>query len=178
MCELKFYRPFQDLSYRLVTPSRVCELKCITRNIDVAAAGHTLTGVWVEIWRKACYCRDRERHTLTGVWVEIYQRLSRLFFQMRHTLTGVWVEMSASLLASEYSQSHPHGCVSWNYKVGRLWTLCHVTPSRVCELKCLSCRTVRIPGSHTLTGVWVEMAISVIFTRWPQVTPSRVCELK
>ena len=160
-----------------VTPSRVCELKCVFIAPNLAGVSHTLTGVWVEI--------------------------------LLIRISAVWHE------------SHPHGCVSWNLN-GRsiLWSG-HVTPSRVCELKCsddgrfrfyLTVTPSRVcelkwwrrkrscqKSCHTLTGVWVEMLKHETINRWQMshphgcvswnsemvledtikaVTPSRVCELK
>ena len=139
-----------------VTPSRVCELKSFKFSFLLMSVGHTLTGVWVEIW--ICYSESfSKRHTLTGVWVEIGGHRKDIDEQFGHTLTGVWVEI-------------PHRpcmcrCVT-------------VTPSRVCELKLPTkvCNSSLL--GHTLTGVWVEIiafgsSLSAII-----VTPSRVCELK
>ena len=116
-------------------------------------------------------------------------------------------------------ESHPHGCVSWNFKQqkeekdwkvtlsrvcelkyflqgNRTWVR-YVTPSRVCELKyvvmifdhkaplshphgCVSWNSVVHPDDylfrgHTLTGVWVEISYPQSSQGKASVTPSRVC---
>ena len=117
-----------------------------------------------------------------------------------HTLTGVWVEMKFHQSKQSHQLSHPHGCVSWNMSCGIPAERNSVTPSRVCELKflttgisnffnlshphgCVSWNYAIIGnggalGSHTLTGVWVEINYNFTIKMPLRVTPSRVCELK
>ena len=163
MCELKCVNYFRIGSSAVVTPSRVCELKFQKRIIvRYAVESHTLTGVWVEMPYPSTSLYGYFCHTLTGVWVEMGKFI---YFEMcftGHTLTGVWVEI---FLLLEYSQrvfvtpsrvcelkfacfkysiwpmwSHPHGCVSWNPLV-----IMHDIAK----------------FGHTLTGVWVEMALNI-----------------
>ncbi len=147
---------FFERSFFMVTPSRVCELKCFYNVLCLPVLCHTLTGVWVEIGiSKPSKCK-LSGHTLTGVWVEI--KLTRIEKQGKsHTLTGVWVEIAAR-----------------HHEFGKE----HVTPSRVCELKCQCSADIFHNSRHTLTGVWVEMFISLVSSISVSVTPSRVCELK
>ena len=95
----------------------------------------------------------------------------------RHTLTGVWVEIKAFAgLVKEY-ESHPHGCVSWNF-----WDF----PKRLMQEShphgCVSWNwTKRTWGiwlwSHPHGCVsWNRDMIDGLLNRI--VTPSRVCELK
>ena len=188
---------------RKVTPSRVCELKSQGRQkLAYARASHTLTGVWVEMWHW-CPPIGWRCHTLTGVWVEMVIIPIADAISAGHTLTGVWVEIPTPPLIEAGAGSHPHGCVSWNtitdiytlmtgrshphgcvsWNLGVRWTYLFegVTPSRVCELKCvIYCNTqnyfwshphgcvswnqeqggtLKDIESHTLTGVWVEIRI-------------------
>ena len=71
MCELKSEMKEVDNSLKLVTPSRVCELKFGQGSeLYDSFYCHTLTGVWVEIARSVT-TKSTLGHTLTGVWVEI-----------------------------------------------------------------------------------------------------------
>ena len=129
MCYLLYFR-------LLVTPSRVCELKyskavcypiwkrshphgCVSwnetvfqMNVDkLRSHPHGCVSWNLLRWLK----RSRTgRHTLTGVWVEIPHKQQEHSSSNRHTLTGVWVEIHNFFKRSPPSQSHPHGCVSWN----------------------------------------------------------------
>ena len=77
-----------------VTPSRVCELKYSgDEKVGANKVCHTLTGVWVEIWRRLPTLRRWYSHTLTGVWVEIPVGYDIERLKKGHTLTGVWVEI-------------------------------------------------------------------------------------
>ena len=136
---------------------------CVSWNVIIPSTWnmifcHTLTGVWVEICVMLFSFLSLKSHTLTGVWVEICawwwialllwvtpSRVCELKFIMplhtpsetRHTLTGVWVEMLLKCLIGTVCGSHPHGCVSWNFRPFLFLWKCEVTPSRVCELKCI-----------------------------------------
>ena len=96
--------------------------------------------------------------------------------------------------------SHPHGCVSWNYRW--FWwaanLLCHTLtgvwveicspdltywhiwshPHGCVSWNLLCPQRIHDRWSHTLTGVWVEIFTAVGVTYAENVTPSRVCELK
>ena len=56
----------------IVTPSRVCELKCELCESRNGKMCHTLTGVWVEMKKTVLWLTELS-HTLTGVWVEIWE---------------------------------------------------------------------------------------------------------
>ena len=98
------------------------------------------------------------RHTLTGVWVEIV-----IFFNQSckgckshpHGCVSWNLGVRWSYLFD--GLSHPHGCVSWNWLKVKKSAMQKVTPSRVCELKFVYRGLWHQQGSHTLTGVWVEM---------------------
>lgn len=60
-------------------------------------------------------------------------------------------------------------------RVTLFMSICRVTPSRVCELKCELCESRNGKMCHTLTGVCVEIARSQAYGAWWRVTPSRVC---
>ena len=99
-------------------------------------------------------------HTLTGVWVEmasieqIQQDLlvtpSRVCeLKCRVALFALWwalvtpsrvceLKFAPKGKGEKTTKSHPHGCVSWNYKLPRKSLRPLVTPSRVCELKLYS----------------------------------------
>ena len=126
---------------RIVTPSRVCELKLIYCWIIQQFPSHTLTGVWVEMtyshWSKSnLFC-----HTLTGVWVEILYRKYKVWHHTCHTLTGVWVEIQVNFFVTEPNCGHT---------LTGVWV----------EISNLSRRHKYI--SHTLTGVWVEMYLFAV----------------
>ena len=138
-------------------------------------------------------------HTLTGVWVEIYDVKYRNQNRYRHTLTGVWVEI---VLISWYLaclESHPHGCVSWNVYDMTFEDDLEVTPSRVCELKYRALDIAMEDAESHPHGcvswnykdgvhfIWCEShphgcvswnAKKIESSNKSKVTPSRVCELK
>ena len=96
-------------------------------------------------------------HTLTGVWVEICCYHSPPRYR-RHTLTGVWVEI---------------------YPVKVLVEYINVTPSRVCELKCVWRQTDDKMQEVTPSRVCeLKYCNTAWFRLMYCVTPSRVCELK
>ena len=149
----------------VVTPSRVCELKSSCVMLFSFLSRHTLTGVWVEIIA-TMYSYFSPSHTLTGVWVEIPNPDGTDVFRLvtpsrvcelkwisynyvsalgSHTLTGVWVEIFTVYYITVSYESHPHGCVSWNYILPRKRLL---------------------PSRHTLTGVWVEMPPKTAWDVW------------
>ena len=162
-----------------VTPSRVCELKYSELVKEYREAiSHTLTGVWVEIWYLS--------YTLTAF--------------LGHTLTGVWVEIFTVYYITVSYESHPHGCVSWNYILPRkrLLPSRHTLTGVWVEIFKSAISLVH-PQGHTLTGVWVEIYFKeakesalqshphgcVSWNKYKKirslidkVTPSRVCELK
>ena len=72
VCELKFGQGVNMPQTYSVTPSRVCELKFVLGMIVGFIIGHTLTGVWVEIYNLLRGRPPPTCHTLTGVWVEIF----------------------------------------------------------------------------------------------------------
>ena len=149
--------PIELLVPWLVTPSRVCELKCINLQENEKKARHTLTGVWVEMQPMSCFTPLLLCHTLTGVWVE---------------MVGIFPIIPSPV-------SHPHGCVSWNFALRLFFQYQSVTPSRVCEMKYQYLHRTVLPAEshphgcvswnlfisaksnerrgHTLTGVWVEI---------------------
>ena len=95
-----------------VTPSRVCELKFCRSQSCVFWFGHTLTGVWVEIFN------------FGGFWME----------DLSHPHGCVSWNYNCQY-CNYIGESHPHGCVSWNSPIRKQERLKKVTPSRVCELK-------------------------------------------
>ena len=125
---------------RIVTPSRVCELKLKMRpNLPELILSHPHGCV---SWNNLS---ERESRLLSVTPSRVCElkllfRYSNYITQC-HTLTGVWVEILELIKELDFLMSHPHGCVSWNdlntwFEVGEL----RVTPSRVCELK--SCPTI------------------------------------
>ena len=99
-----------------------------------------------------------KRHTLTGVWVEMFDKSINSSLEFTVTPSRVCeLKFTLSNLVGDLSKSHPHGCVSWNFDI-------------IGYSKCRRC--------HTLTGVWVEIAVIHYTPFLRQVTPSRVCELK
>ena len=98
-------------------------------------------------------------------------------------------------------KSHPHGCVSWNLIVRSSSTLMRWSHPHGCVSWNPFCfHKLTMLHRHTLTGVWVEIAVITKWTlseKWSHphgcvswnrsqnealseisVTPSRVCELK
>ena len=148
----------------MVTPSRVCELKYLITSINwETRVGHTLTGVWVEM---VCFP------------IGIFQSLSHphgcvswnlspvtsVKFRMKSHPHGCVSWNALIIHLTNGRRSHPHGCVSWN-QITLTRCLCQkrVTPSRVCELKYKNWGYAHNLFCHTLTGVWVEMLLVVIY---------------
>ena len=179
VCELKLFMSDRPNQSKLVTPSRVCELKlvitvpimpvlsshphgCVSWNVvylifdNQRSASHPHGCV---SWNLPCWhgwykvlC-----HTLTGVWVEIVQpplflmissvtpsrvcELKYLQSKSGHRISEshphgcVSWNFNGIIVVQIYLRSHPHGCVSWNLVFDVHASLVGVTPSRVCELK-------------------------------------------
>ena len=74
--------------------------------------------------------------------------------------------------------SHPHGCVSWNLLCShcRDKRFSHTLTGVWVEIAIVKCTCKEI--RHTLTGVWVEIQQFYRRSCSKNVTPSRVCELK
>ena len=78
----------------------------------------------------------------------------------------------------QQTQSHPHGCVSWNF-YSLQPNVAHVSHPHGCVSWNVNSANDRINDRrHTLTGVWVEMFAMNTAIGISRVTPSRVCELK
>ena len=177
--------------------------------------------MWVEISLSDLTLTIDGSHTLTGVWVEIADDHCSLVI-FGHTLTGVWVEILSDSKIYNCSWVTPSRvcelkfCSSYSYiqqdfvtpsrvcelksRLLRARGKVHrVTPSRVCELKLTVQGHNHRTLGHTLTGVWVEIAVMAamrgmaeshphgcvswnisgqLFLAASSVTPSRVCELK
>ena len=185
-----------------VTPSRVCELKCLHSLVPTILHRHTLTGVWVEITRtaKAGIC--------TGVTPSRVCELKSISANVVFDFTGshphgcVSWNFWPTFRSPVHTASHPHGCVSWNderYSAAVITVTSH--PHGCVSWNCRLFGYIRGINRHTLTGVWVEMSASIASAMsrishtltgvWVEilsvhqrtmiplhVTPSRVCELK
>ena len=120
----------------IVTPSRVCELKCKKYPIWTDVCSHTLTGVWVEIQFRQLKQQPNWVTPSRVCELKYPYFFIILISTTGHTLTGVWVEILFALTHRICHKSHPHGCVSWNLHDLTALSMWQVTPSRVCELKC------------------------------------------
>ena len=85
--------------FRLVTPSRVCELKFSWWVIFLQGVRHTLTGVWVE---------------MDIIQLRISVGKSHPHGCVSWNYIRLWAYCQMVL-------SHPHGCVSWNLRSPPLW---------------------------------------------------------
>ena len=164
---------------RIVTPSRVCELKLKMRpNLPELILSHPHGCV---SWNNLS---ERESRLLSVTPSRVCELKCGSFITLgRKTFVTPSRVCELKCLFTYFSQavskSHPHGCVSWNLRVDKRTGLLNVTPSRVCELKWLEYLVRgRRTKSHTLTGVWVEILPNYSSDYAYLVTPSRVCELK
>ena len=99
------------MEWSIVTPSRVCELKCSCKCGNCARDKSHPHGC--VSWNILLFflLRLLLSHTLTGVWVEINEGALFLTKFPCHTLTGVWVEISFTDIINPLPTSHPHGYV-------------------------------------------------------------------
>ena len=164
---------------RIVTPSRVCELKlkmrpnlpelilshphgCVSWNnlseresrllsVTPSRVCELKCGSFITLGRKTFVTPSRVCE-LKCLFTYFSQAVSK---SHPHGCVS-WNILIQSINLS--AMSHPHGCVSWNKNVYNFFNnLSFVTPSRVCELKLLFRYSNYITQCHTLTGVWVEI---------------------
>ena len=140
VCELKCKIAFASAWTAKVTPSRVCELKSIF-----------LLQFYQLLWSHPHGCVS---------W-NAFINQSAFTPRKSHPHGCVsWNEYMVSVTTDD-SGSHPHGCVSWNIIILFAIHELLVTPSRVCELKFILHTSQLFSSlSHTLTGVWVEIHLS------------------
>ena len=154
--------------WKIVTPSRVCELKFFMQGFNSHENRSHPHGCvsWNPLPRLSC--RTVHSHTLTGVWVEIYVCNKR----------GKNSTVTPSRVCELKSSSVVSFVISKNVTPSRVCELkCRrmlhplqnfVTPSRVCELKSAAWRLSDRQNCHTLTGVWVEIKTPVwAVLHWP-----------
>ena len=137
---------------------------CVSWNVKLTKSrrdrrGHTLTGVWVEMWRiHSPVSGSGSSHPHGCVSWNFTQMIPQTHIKSHPHGCVSWNLLGGT--KPRFIESHPHGCVSWNHRI-TLW--CHVcsmshphgcvswnrqiidavgkfrvTPSRVCELKCQS----------------------------------------
>ena len=97
----------------------------------------------------------------------------------RHTLTGVWVEIVNASFYQLWLLSHPHGCVSWNFKTGVTMSIIFQSHPHGCVS--WNVNTVRNKKQEYRShphGCVSWNATAELHVPKKHVTPSRVCELK
>ena len=157
VCELKFHSLRHITRFRCVTPSRVCELKLgyeLSTYDTVMSHPHGCVS-----WNLAAFVSVSMPFVTPSRVCELKSTLRRQRLTSRRVTPSRVCELKCWTLVwdRKSSESHPHGCVSWNLsRVNRPSDII-VTPSRVCELK---------------YWVWYQSQY------YEHVTPSRVCELK
>ena len=142
----------------------------------VAKIRRSLTGAWIETWRrnklKTNLCRS-----LTGAWIEtsanqftsedqsslpygsvnwnLLRLNDSLWFDCR-SLTGAWIETEQISSSLEQLKSLPYGSVNWNSLSTRRRRRSSVAPLRERELKLSGGIRYVLKYRRSLTGAWIE----------------------
>ena len=159
VCELKSAASAPADTQQQVTPSRVCELKFaapfVTKVVSEKSHPHGCVS-----WNCVLHTLENSRPCVTP------SRVCELKFKSKAN-------------AEKYLESHPHGCVSWNHNALDKMHSGYVTPSRVCELKFAAIYLNSSVSAVTPSRVCeLKFLPKILSFRPVQVTPSRVCELK